>query len=165
MATFLIQRAIRSVKAPKTIFRHLGSAAAATAATQTPRDAASSSSSFTFDDDADNKIYIKSPGPQAATSSADSSVTMPPSFMTGSIVGKRFYKQVTTREADDGVGWSVMLDYRTLKTPSKRPLKLPTLGLAKAVAAEWEYQVGPYFFCHFGAISSLKFYQIIGTFK
>lgn len=61
--------------------------------------------------------------------------------MTGSIVGKRFYKEVKTREADDGNGWTVMLDYRTLKTPSKRPLKLPSLPLAKAIAAEWEYQV------------------------
>lgn len=56
-------------------------------------------------------------------------------------MGKRFYKQASTREADDGNGWTVMLDYRTLKTPSKRPLKLPTLSLAKAIAAEWEYQV------------------------
>lgn len=55
-------------------------------------------------------------------------------------MGKRFYKQASTREADDGNGWTVMLDYRTLKTPSKRPLKLPTLSLAKAIAAEWEYQ-------------------------
>lgn len=47
--------------------------------------------------------------------------------MTGSIVGKRFYKKVMTREADDGSGWTVMLDYKTLKTPSKRPLKLPSL--------------------------------------
>lgn len=70
-----------------------------------------------------------------------SSVTMLMSFMTGSIVGKRFYKQVTTRLADDCNGWTVMLDYRTLKTPAKRPLKLPTLALAKAIAAEWEYQV------------------------
>jgi ATP synthase F1 complex assembly factor 2 len=61
--------------------------------------------------------------------------------MTGSIVGKRFYKKVTTREADDGNGWTVMLDYRTLKTPSKRPLKLRSLALAKAIAAEWEYQL------------------------
>lgn len=60
--------------------------------------------------------------------------------MTGSIVGGRFYKRVTTREADDGNGWNVMLDYRTLKTPSKRPLKCPTLALAKAIAAEWEFQ-------------------------
>uniref|UniRef100_A0A0D3DDS3 Uncharacterized protein n=1 Tax=Brassica oleracea var. oleracea TaxID=109376 RepID=A0A0D3DDS3_BRAOL len=52
---------------------------------------------------------------------------MPTSFMTGSIVGKRFYKKVMTREADDRSGWTVMLDYRTLKTPSKRPLKLPSL--------------------------------------
>jgi chaperone required for assembly of F1-ATPase len=43
--------------------------------------------------------------------------------------------------ADDGNGWTVMLDYRTLKTPSKRPMKLPTLSLAKAIAAEWQYQV------------------------
>ncbi|KAI7730753.1 hypothetical protein M8C21_017498 [Ambrosia artemisiifolia] len=66
---------------------------------------------------------------------------MPMSFMTGSIVGKRFYKQVTTRPADDGIGWSVMLDYRTLKTPSKRPLKCSTLSLANAIAAEWDYQL------------------------
>ncbi|ONK55469.1 uncharacterized protein A4U43_UnF2930 [Asparagus officinalis] len=56
------------------------------------------------------------------------------SFTTGSVIGKRFYKEVTTRLADDGNGWTVMLDYRTLKT------KLPTLALAKAIAAEWEYQ-------------------------
>jgi chaperone required for assembly of F1-ATPase len=35
----------------------------------------------------------------------------------------------------------VMLDYRTLKTPAKRPLKLPTVALANAIAAEWDYQV------------------------
>lgn len=67
-------------------------------------------------------------------------MTMPTSFMTGSIVGRRFYQKVTTREADDGNGWTVMLDYRTLKTPSKRPLKVQSLPLAKAIAAEWEYQ-------------------------
>ncbi|XP_031501356.1 uncharacterized protein LOC116264998 [Nymphaea colorata] len=82
----------------------------------------------------DDKIYVHSPV------FGDSSVAMPMSFMTGSIIGKRFYTEVTTRMADDGNGWTVMLDYRTLKTPSKRPLKLPTLALAKAVAAEWEYQ-------------------------
>lgn len=60
--------------------------------------------------------------------------------MTGSIVGKRFYKNVTTRESDDGTCWNVMLDYRTLKTPSKKNLNCPTLALAKAIAAEWEYQ-------------------------
>lgn len=67
-------------------------------------------------------------------------MTMPTSSMTGSIVGKRFYKKVTTRLADDGKGWHVMLDSRTLKTPSKQPLKLPTLSLAMAIAAEWDYQ-------------------------
>ncbi|KAM7512545.1 hypothetical protein LguiB_011420 [Lonicera macranthoides] len=107
-----------------------------------------SDSSFTFSPDATNnqnttttigdKIFLKPI--KKSSSSSSSSVTMPMSFMTGSIVGKRFYKQVTTREADDGNGWTVMLDYRTLKTPSKRPLKCPTITLAKAIAAEWDYQ-------------------------
>ncbi|XP_009605631.2 uncharacterized protein [Nicotiana tomentosiformis] len=106
-----------------------------------------SSSSFTFyggdpnSSTTNDNIIIKGPKNTSPLSSQDSaSVSMPISFMTGSIVGKRFYKKVTTREADDGIGWSVMLDYRTLKTPSKRPLKCPTLALAKAIAAEWEYQ-------------------------
>ncbi|KAL3526349.1 hypothetical protein ACH5RR_011005 [Cinchona calisaya] len=109
-------------------------------------DSPSSSSSFAFSSDEDpsqNKtadedpIYVKGLKTSTATSS---SVSMPMSFMTGSIVGKRFYQKVTTREADDGNGWTVMLDYRTLKTPSKRPLKCPTLALATAIAAEWDYQ-------------------------
>ncbi|XP_061341848.1 uncharacterized protein LOC133288166 [Gastrolobium bilobum] len=95
------------------------------------------SSSFTFSSDG-RDVHLKVPG---ARWKSPSSVTMPMSFMTGSIVGKRFYKEVKTRESEDGNGWTVMLDYRTLKTPSKRPLKLPTPALAKAIAAEWEYQV------------------------
>ncbi|KAM0954027.1 putative ATP12, ATP synthase F1-assembly protein [Dioscorea sansibarensis] len=88
----------------------------------------------------DDAIFVKGPSSMGSAARDGTSVTMPMSFMTGSIVGKRFYKEVTTRLADDGNGWTVMLDYRTLKTPSKRPLKLPTLALAKAIAAEWEYQ-------------------------
>lgn len=113
-----------------------------TVTAQTEPDGPSSSFTFSADGDkADDRIYVKAPSPKPASASDPSSVTMPMAFMTGSIVGKRFYKQVTAREADDGNGWTVMLDYRTLKTPSKRPLKLPTLALAKAIAAEWEYQV------------------------
>ncbi|KAJ6825580.1 ATP synthase mitochondrial F1 complex assembly factor 2 [Iris pallida] len=83
----------------------------------------------------EDAIFIQGP-----RSSSGSSVSMPTSSMTGSIIGKRFYKEVTTRRAEGGVGWSVMLDYRTLKTPSKRPLKIPTRALAHAIAAEWDYQ-------------------------
>ncbi|XP_020249905.1 ATP synthase mitochondrial F1 complex assembly factor 2, partial [Asparagus officinalis] len=84
-------------------------------------------------------IFIKGPKSSSSSSSPflsrdDTSATVPMSFTTGSVIGKRFYKEVTTRLADDGNGWTVMLDYRTLKT------KLPTLALAKAIAAEWEYQ-------------------------
>ncbi|GJX02258.1 ATP synthase mitochondrial F1 complex assembly factor 2 [Tanacetum coccineum] len=106
------------------------STATATATQQQP-------DTFSFSsEDKKDEIMIKGRKPAPPTS-----VTMPMSFMTGSIVGKRFYKQVTTRESDDGVGWSVMLDYRTLKTPSKRPLKCSSLFLAKAIAAEWDYQL------------------------
>lgn len=115
--------------------RHVSSAATAE---QSQPDA----SSFTLSSDGggqrnDESVHLKAP----TSWKSSSSVTMPMSFMTGSIVGKRFYKEVKTREADDGNGWTVILDYRTLKTPSKRPLKLPTITLAKAVAAEWDYQV------------------------
>ncbi|XP_068663763.1 uncharacterized protein [Aristolochia californica] len=96
----------------------------------------SSSQSERINSEKDN-IFVKAPTSQKESTA---SVTMPMSFMTGSIVAKRIYKAVTTRESDDGCGWTVILDYRTLKTPSKRLLKLPTLALAKAIAAEWEYQ-------------------------
>ncbi|KAK8965515.1 hypothetical protein KSP40_PGU017213 [Platanthera guangdongensis] len=89
----------------------------------------------------DDRIYVKRPRSSSwSVTGGEVSATMPLSSVTGSVVGKRFYKEVTTRMADDGNGWTVMLDYRTLKTPSKRPLKLPNLALAKAIAAEWEYQ-------------------------
>ncbi|XP_057983989.1 uncharacterized protein LOC131168516 [Malania oleifera] len=91
------------------------------------------------EENGDANIYVKAPGLNVQRKTT-SSVTLPTSAATGSIAGKRFYEQVSTREAEDGNGWSVMLDYRTLRTPSKRPLKLPTLALAEAIAAEWEYQ-------------------------
>ncbi|MCD7453145.1 hypothetical protein HAX54_019888 [Datura stramonium] len=141
----------RSLKASNfTILRTLTSRSFSNLATSAQPESDGPSSSFTFSAGGgdpnsqritatDDNIFIK--GPKKASSSQEAeSVTMPMSFMTGSIVGKRFYKKVTTREAEDGNGWSVMLDYRTLKTPSKRPLKCPTLALAKAIAAEWEYQ-------------------------
>ncbi|KDP46358.1 hypothetical protein JCGZ_10198 [Jatropha curcas] len=146
MATSLINRTLKSIKNPKllsplssSLTRHFTSIATAQ---QSPSDDPSSSFTFTGNATATtDSIFLKAPNSNAKLDAApSSSVTMPMSFMTGSIVGKRFYKQVTTREADDGNGWTVMLDYRTLKTPSKRPLKLPTLALAKAIAAEWEYQ-------------------------
>jgi ATP synthase F1 complex assembly factor 2 len=89
----------------------------------------------------DGAIYVKKPAAAAAVTTRDeTSVAMPTSFMTGSVVGKRFYRDATVRLADDGNGWTVMLDYRTLKSPAKRPLKLPSRALAMAIAAEWEYQ-------------------------
>ncbi|KAL0450740.1 UNVERIFIED_CONTAM: hypothetical protein Slati_1630400 [Sesamum latifolium] len=144
MASYMVRKTLKtldpfSFRLLTSTRRHLSVAAAAGTEHEL--------SSFTFSSDdanqpkpaatstSDDKVYIK--GPKNAPASS-SSVTMPMSFMTGSIVGKRFYQKVTTREA--GGGWSVMLDYRTLKTPSKRNLRCPTLALAKAIAAEWEYQ-------------------------
>ncbi|KAI5341319.1 PREDICTED: ATP synthase [Prunus dulcis] len=151
MANLLINRTLKSIGNSKLITalssrsRHFSSIAAVE---QPQSDGPSSSFSFSSDgqenknnrNNQDDSIHIKPSSSSSKHETASSSVTMPMSFMTGSIVGKRFYNQVTTRKADDGNGWTVMLDYRTLKTPSKRPLKLPTLALAKAIAAEWEYQ-------------------------
>lgn len=137
----LIGRAFKSARNPNLIVR-ARSFCTTSAARQSDSDnqsSESSSSSFTFEKENEKPIFVKAPNVRRNNESE--SVTMPTSFMTGSIVGKRFYKKVTTREADDGNGWTVMLDYRTLKTPSKRPLKLRSLALAKAIAAEWEYQV------------------------
>ncbi|NEX46919.1 ATP12 family chaperone protein [Pseudotabrizicola algicola] len=53
---------------------------------------------------------------------------------------KRFW-QTATAEACD-TGFTVRLDARPVKTPAKRPLLLPTLAMAQAIAAEWDAQQG-----------------------
>lgn len=50
---------------------------------------------------------------------------------------KRFYKSVTVKSGDDH---HILLDNRTVKTPGKRTLALPTQTLAEAIAAEWAAQ-------------------------
>jgi len=50
----------------------------------------------------------------------------------------RFYKEVATPAGE--AGFSVTLDGRVAKSPAGRPLSLPNLGLAQAVAAEWAAQ-------------------------
>ena len=54
---------------------------------------------------------------------------------------KRFYKTVAVSEADDGA-FLVTLDDRNLSSPAKRPLRLPTRGVAEAIAEEWDAQGG-----------------------
>ena len=49
---------------------------------------------------------------------------------------KRFYKSVTVTEQ-----LGIALDGRSVKTPLKAPLVLPTRALAEAVAAEWDAQI------------------------
>lgn len=51
---------------------------------------------------------------------------------------KRFYKQVSI-EAVDG-GHAIRLDGRAVKTPARAELTVPTIALARAIAAEWEAQ-------------------------
>jgi chaperone required for assembly of F1-ATPase len=57
--------------------------------------------------------------------------------MTG-WAAKRFWKAATAELAP--AGWEVRLDGRPVRTPAKAPLTLPTEGLARAIAAEWEAQ-------------------------
>jgi chaperone required for assembly of F1-ATPase len=52
---------------------------------------------------------------------------------------KRFYSVVTTREVDDG--YALELDGKTVRTPGRLPLVVPTQALASLVAAEWQQQV------------------------
>jgi chaperone required for assembly of F1-ATPase len=49
---------------------------------------------------------------------------------------KRFYKKVAVSPAP----YQILLDGRSVKTPDKHALTLPTLALAEAVAAEWRAQ-------------------------
>jgi chaperone required for assembly of F1-ATPase len=51
---------------------------------------------------------------------------------------KRFYKQVSIAPAEGGFG--VLLDGKSIKTPARHTLVLPTERLAQAVAAEWQGQ-------------------------
>lgn len=51
---------------------------------------------------------------------------------------KRFWKVASVVEGDGG--YTVELDGRLVKTPGKQPLTVPTVGLAQAIAAEWDAQ-------------------------
>jgi chaperone required for assembly of F1-ATPase len=51
---------------------------------------------------------------------------------------KRFYKQVSV--SSDANGFGILLDGRSIKTPAKARLLLPTRPLADAVASEWTIQ-------------------------
>lgn len=52
---------------------------------------------------------------------------------------KRFWKAAKAVELE--TGFSVELDGRSVKTPAKSALILPTLAMAQAIAAEWDAQV------------------------
>ena len=53
---------------------------------------------------------------------------------------KRFWTAASAHAVPGG--YEVRLDARTVKTPGKHPLLLPTLTLADAIAAEWDAQTG-----------------------
>jgi chaperone required for assembly of F1-ATPase len=52
---------------------------------------------------------------------------------------KRFYKNASAQAVEAGFG--VALDAKTLFTPAKLPLVVPSRTLAEAIAAEWQDQV------------------------
>lgn len=51
---------------------------------------------------------------------------------------KRFYRRADAAPCENG--YAIMLDGRVVKTPSKAPLAVPALALARGIAAEWEAQ-------------------------
>jgi chaperone required for assembly of F1-ATPase len=48
---------------------------------------------------------------------------------------KRFWKAVSV--VPEGEGWAIGLDGRSVRTPARAPLVVPTEGLADAIAEEW----------------------------
>jgi chaperone required for assembly of F1-ATPase len=52
---------------------------------------------------------------------------------------KRFYKDVTIDPIEDD-GFQILLDGKTLKTPAKNKLTVPTQALAELLAQEWDAQ-------------------------
>ncbi|XUY28089.1 ATP12 family chaperone protein [Agrobacterium sp. rho-8.1] len=53
---------------------------------------------------------------------------------------KRFYKDVTVGETEEG-GFTVLLDGKTMRTPAKSVLTVPTRALAQLLRDEWDAQV------------------------
>jgi chaperone required for assembly of F1-ATPase len=51
---------------------------------------------------------------------------------------RRVYATVETRPVDGS--WGVALDGKSVRTPAKRELAVPSLALASAIAAEWDAQ-------------------------
>jgi chaperone required for assembly of F1-ATPase len=53
---------------------------------------------------------------------------------------KKFYKAATSGPSPKGEGFVVLLDGRTLRTPAKAVLSVPSEALAALIAAEWHAQ-------------------------
>ncbi len=49
---------------------------------------------------------------------------------------KRFWKEASVEETDGN--YAVLLDGRSVKTPAKATLRVPTRSIAEAIAAEWQ---------------------------
>jgi len=60
--------------------------------------------------------------------------------LRGDGTAPRFYKTVDVVRLEGG--WGVALDGKTLKTPKRAPLSVPSKSLALAIAAEWAWQSG-----------------------
>ncbi|KIP99054.1 ATPase [Agrobacterium tumefaciens] len=52
---------------------------------------------------------------------------------------KRFYKDVSVGETEEGA-FTVLLDGKTMRTPAKSPLSVPTRALAQLLRDEWDAQ-------------------------
>ena len=51
---------------------------------------------------------------------------------------RRFYQKV--EKVKDNDGWIILLDGKTIKTPARKTLFLPTIALAENIVLEWEEQ-------------------------
>lgn len=87
------------------------------------------------------KTSSRTPNPSNNRSESEEQLlaaTAPSKTKSDGTIGVRFYKEVGVEKVESG--YRVLLDWRALRSPAKRPLILPTKELALAIAAEWEWQ-------------------------
>ena len=88
--------------------------------------------------------HVQGAGSRARGLSSLERVSLSPTIHQTIAGRKRFYKLVTVEAVQQGKGrgteYRILLDGRSLRTPARAPLHLPTLPLALAMAAEWDAQ-------------------------
>jgi chaperone required for assembly of F1-ATPase len=83
-------------------------------------------------------LSVDDKGAKQAQNFAETKADGPSARRRTESLPKRFYKDVAVK--DEGAGAALLLDGKTVRTPAKKSLALPSHALAEAVAEEWRAQ-------------------------